>query len=451
MIYFKLWFQLAVHKPWSFRRGAVTKGCILSEGIADEFTDARREHVAETHGSDGGRQVLAGVRVLDIATFVAAPFCGTILGDFGAEVIKIEQPGQGDSLRKFGSDTECGDTLVWLSEARNKKSVTLNLKSPEGAGIFRQLVAEADIVLENFRPGTLEKWGIGFEALKEINPKLIMLRVSAYGQTGPMRSQPGFARIAHGFAGLSHLAGEADGPPVVPGSTSLADYISGMWGAIGVLLALRDVAASGVGQCIDIGLYESVFRLLDELAPAYAKFGTVRDRMGADTVNVAPHSHYRTADGEWVAIACTNERMFQRLAAVMGQPELATSAKFSTSAARVGNRAETNQIVADWVGGLPLDEVVALCKAGGVPCGPIYSIKDIFANEQYRARENLLEVVDPRIGPLTIPNAMPRLSETPARFKHTGRALGVDTFEVLSGLLGIDDEAIAQLRRNGVV
>ena len=422
----------------------------MSEGTAGELVHATEE-VTDARNSSSERQVLAGVRVLDIATFVAAPFCGTILSDFGAEVIKIEQPGEGDSLRRFGSDTECGDTLVWLSEARNKKSVTLNLKSPVGAELFRRLVVDADIVLENFRPGTLEKWGIGFETLKAINPKLIMLRVSAYGQTGPMRDQPGFARIAHGFAGLSYLAGEADGPPVVPGSTSLADYISGMWGAIGVLLALRDVGANGQGQCIDIGLYESVFRLLDELAPAYAKFGTVRDRMGADTVNVAPHSHYRTADGQWAAIACTNERMFQRLAAVMGRPELATSAEFSTSAARVDNRAETNRIVADWVGGLPLNEVVALCKLGGVPCGPIYSIEDIFADEQYRARENLLEVVDPRIGPLTIPNAMPRLSETPARFRHTGRALGADTSEVLGELLGIDDEAIAQLRRDGVV
>ena len=410
-----------------------------------------KDAAGEQHSGYSSGQVLSGIRVLDIGTFVAAPFCGTILGDFGAEVIKIEQPGDGDSLRKFGSDTECGDTLVWLSEARNKKSITLNLKSAEGAGIFRQLVAEADVVLENFRPGILEKWGIGFEVLRAINPKLILLRVSAYGQTGPMKNDPGFARIAHAFGGLSYLAGEPDGPPVVPGSTSLADYISGMWGAIGVLLALREVAASGLGQCIDIGLYESVFRLLDELAPAYAKFGTVRTRMGADTVNVAPHSHYRTADDAWVAIACTNDRMFQRLATVMGQPELATSADFATSEARVSRRSAVNQLVADWVAGLPAGEVVARCKVGSVPCGPIYSIEDIFANEQYRARENLLQVVDPRIGPITIPNAMPRLSGTPAMFKHTGPALGADTSQVLGDLLGIADEALARLRVDGVV
>jgi len=391
------------------------------------------------------------VRVLDIATFLAAPFCGTILGDFGAEVIKIEKPGVGDSLRKFGSITECGDTLVWLSEARNKKSVTLNLKSPAGADIFRRLVAKSDVVLENFRPGTLESWGIGFDALRAINPKLIMLRVSAYGQNGPMKNEPGFARIAHAFGGLSFLAGEADGPPVVPGSTSLADYISGMWGAIGVLLALREVAAGGAGQCIDIGLYESVFRLLDELAPAYAKYRTVRTRMGADTVNVAPHSHYQTADGKWVAIACTNERMFQRLATVMARPDLIDNADFCTSEARVRNREAVNKMVADWVASLIFSDVLSRCRDGGVPCGPIYSVEDMFGDAQYRARSNLLEVLDPRIGPVTIPNSLPLMSGTPAEFQHTGRALGADTEEVLQQLLDIDHGTIAQLRKDGVV
>lgn len=398
-----------------------------------------------------GKGVLGGVRVLDIATFVAAPFCGTILADFGAEVIKIEQPGPGDSLRKFGSITECGDTLVWLSEARNKKSVTLNLRSSEGAAMFRRLVAQSDVVLENFRPGTLEKWGLGFKTLIDINPRLIMLRVSAYGQTGPMKNEPGFARIAHAFGGLSFLAGNADGPPVVPGSTSLADYISGMWGAIGVLLALRHADATGCGQCIDIGLYESVFRLLDELAPAYAKFGTVRERMGADTVNVAPHSHYQTLDGRWVAIACTNDRMFGRLAETIGQPELAGMPDFATSLARSENRERINAIVSAWTMSLPLEALLDICRRGQVPCGPVYSIEDIFADPQYKARSNLMTVVDPRVGELTIPAAMPSLSETPARFRHTGRSLGADTADVLRELLGIDRPGIDRLRHNGVV
>jgi crotonobetainyl-CoA:carnitine CoA-transferase CaiB-like acyl-CoA transferase len=394
---------------------------------------------------------LAGVRVLDIATFLAAPFAGTVLADFGAEVIKVEQPGTGDPLRRFGTPTDAGDTLVWLSEARNKKSITLDLRKPEGAEILRRLVRESDVVLENFRPGTLESWGLGYEALRDINPGLVMLRISAYGQTGPMRDKTGFARIAHAFAGLTALSGEKDGPPVVPGSTSLADYISGIWGALGVLLALRVKERTGRGQFIDIALYESVFRLLDEMAPAYAKTGFVRERMGADTVNVAPHSHYRTATGQWVAIACTSDKMFERLAQVMGEPQLAALPEFATSRARVERREEVNGLVARWVGSLPLQEVLARCETGEVPCGPVYTIADIFRDAQYQARENLLRVVDERAGPLVLPAAVPRLSETPAEFRHAGRALGADTAEVLGRLLGLDADALRELAKAGVI
>ena len=394
---------------------------------------------------------LEGVRVLDIATFLAAPFAGTVLGDFGAEVIKVEQPKVGDPLRRFGTPTEAGDSLVWLSEARNKKSVTLDLRTPRGVEILRGLVGQSDVVLENFRPGTLERWGLGYEALREVNPGLVMLRISAYGQTGPLRDKPGFARIAHAFAGLTALAGEKDGPPVVPGSTSLADYISGIWGALGVVLALRVKERTGRGQFIDIALYESVFRLLDELVPAYAKTGFVRERMGADTVNVAPHSHYRTASGQWVAIACTSDKMFERLAQAMGEPQLAGKPEFATSQARVARRDEVNGMVARWVASLPMAEVLSRCEAGEVPCGPIYDIADIFGDAQYRARENLLEVVDPRAGPLVLPAAVPRLSETPAELRHAGPALGVDTAEVLGGLLGLDADTLADLTKAGVI
>jgi crotonobetainyl-CoA:carnitine CoA-transferase CaiB-like acyl-CoA transferase len=392
---------------------------------------------------------MAGVRVLDIATFVAAPFCGTILADFGAEVIKIEQPDGGDTLRKFGTLTECGDSLVWLSEARNKQSVTLDLRQPEGAELFRQLVAQSDVVLENFRPGTLEKWGLGFEALCEINPKLVMLRVSAYGQTGPKKGEPGFARIAHAFGGLSFLAGEAAGPPVVPGSTSLADYISGMWGAIGVLLALRSVQAGGAGQFVDIGLYESVFRLLDEIAPAYAKFGYVRERMGADTVSVVPHSHYQTGDGLWVAIACSNDRMFRRLADTMGQPALAV--EYPTSPERVKARARINALVALWVAGHNREQLLEICQQGQVPCGPVNSIAEIFEDPQFAERQNMIKVNDPRVGELVLPNAMPRLSRTPATFNNTGPALGLSTDEVFGRLLGLSPADLASLRHKHVL
>lgn len=386
--------------------------------------------------------VLAGIRVLDVATFVAAPFCGTILGDFGAEVIKIEQPVVGDPLRRFGTPTECGDSLVWLSESRNKKTVTLDLRTPEGAEAFRRLAAQSDVVVENFRPGTLERWGVGFEDLRALNPGLVMLRISAYGQTGPMKDQPGFARIAHAFSGLSGLAGMPDGPPVVPGSTSMADYCSGMWGAIGVLLALRVRDATGRGQFIDLGLYESVFRLLDEIAPAYARHGTVRERMGADTVNVVPHSHYETRTGRWIAIACTSDKMWTRIAAAMGRPELGTAPDYATSQARVQRRSEVNGMVADWVRTMTAEEAMAACQVGGVPCGPINSIADIFADPQFRARENMVEVQDPRIGPIVLPTAVPKLSETPAQLRFTGRSLGADNDEILGGLLGLSADQI---------
>ncbi|TAI65598.1 CoA transferase [Bradyrhizobium sp. Leo170] len=393
---------------------------------------------------------LAGVRVLDIATFVAAPFCGTVLSDFGADVIKIEQPGAGDPLRKFGTPSECGDTYVWLSEARNKRSVTLDLRSERGATLFRELVRQSDVVLENFRPGTLEKWGLGFDALSEINPKLVMLRISAYGQDGPNRDKPGFARIAHGFSGLAYLAGEAGRQPVMPGSTSLADYISGLWGALGVLIALRHAAASGRGQIVDIGLYESVFRLLDEIAPVFAKTGFVRERLGADTVNVVPHSHYRTSDGKWVALACSSDKMFERLAAAMRRPELATDPSYATMAGRLARREDVNQLVAAWIGGMPLEEALAECEHYEVPCGPIYSISEIFQDPQYRARGNITEVPS-RAGPIAVPSAIPMMSRTPPQFKHAGVALGAHTDEVLTSLAGASAAMLAALRDEGVI
>lgn len=394
---------------------------------------------------------LEGVRVLDIATFVAAPFAATVMADFGADVIKIEQPGQGDPLRQFGTPLEGADTLVWLSEARNKRYITLDLRTPEGADIFLRLVAQADVVMENFRPGTLEKWGLGYARLAAVNPRIVLLRISAYGQTGPFREKPGFARVAHGFGGLAHLAGMADGPPVVPGSTSLADYISGLWGVIGVQMALRVAERSGQGQEVDIGLYESVFRLLDELAPAYARFGEVRGRMGADVPHVVPHGHWQTQDGQWVALACSSDKIFERLARLMGRPDLVAEDRYRSGAQRLAGRAEVNALVADWVGGLPLDELLRRCDAAGVPCGHIMAIDDIFGHPQYQARGNLQTVQDARAGEVVVPAAMPRLSATPARFRHLGGALGADTAQVLGQLLGLDQQQLAALQARAVI
>ncbi len=394
---------------------------------------------------------LEGVRVLDIATFVAAPFAAPVIADIGADVIKIEQPGQGDPLRQFGTPLEGADTLVWLSEARNKRYITLDLRTPEGADIFLRLVAQADVVMENFRPGTLEKWGLGYARLAAVNPRIVLLRISAYGQTGPFREKPGFARVAHGFGGLAHLAGMADGPPVVPGSTSLADYISGLWGVIGVQMALRVAERSGQGQEVDIGLYESVFRLLDELAPAYARFGEVRGRMGADVPHVVPHGHWQTQDGQWVALACSSDKIFERLARLMGRPDLVAEDRYRSGAQRLAGRAEVNALVADWVGGLPLDELLRRCDAAGVPCGHIMAIDDIFEHPQYQARGNLQTVQDARAGEVVVPAAMPRLSATPARFRHLGGALGADTAQVLGQLLGLDQQQLAALQARAVI
>lgn len=407
--------------------------------------------LAQEDRNKGRLPALNGLRVLDIATFVAAPFCGTILADFGAEVIKIEQPQGGDALRNFGTKTECGDSLVWMSEARNKKTATLDLRTPQGAELFRELVRTSDIVLENFRPGTLEKWGVGYEDLKKINPRLIMLRVSAYGQTGPKKNDPGFARIAHAFGGLSFLSGMPDGPPVVPGSTSLADYISGMWGAIGVLIALRARDQQGIGQYVDIGLYESVFRLLDELAPAYARNGFVRQRLGPDTVNVTPHSHYQTKSGEWVAIACTSDKMFERLAVMIGRAELANQPEFKTSAARYQRIQQINEMVGDFIGQHDVKAALRVCEEYGVPCGQLYSIEDIFNDPQYAARQNLMTVMDDRIGELVLPSAIPRLSETPAVFKTAGRALGADNEEIFGSLLSLAESELKSLKGAGVI
>jgi crotonobetainyl-CoA:carnitine CoA-transferase CaiB-like acyl-CoA transferase len=394
---------------------------------------------------------LSGVRVLDVATFIAGPFCGTIMADFGAEVLKIEHPRDGDPMRKFGTPTECGDTLAWLSEARNKRCMTLDLRAPEGAELFKKMVAESDVVIENFRPGTMEKWGLGWDVLHAVNPKMVMLRISAYGQTGPMRGKPGFARIAHGFAGLSYLAGEPGRTPVVPGSTSLADYMSGVWGAVGVMMALRQAEKTGHGQVVDIGLYESVFRLLDEIAPAFARHGTVRERMGADVPQVVPHGHWQTKDGRWIALACTSEKIFARLCEVMGRPELAAPDALGPIKNRLARRDETNALVSDWVGGLEFDELMRLTDEAGVPCGPINSIADIFADPQFEARGNLQTVQDPRVGEIVLPAGVPTLTETPPLLRHAGRAKSADTDDILREMLDISVQDLARLRAGGVI
>lgn len=395
------------------------------------------------------RRPLEGLRVLDAATFIAGPYTAAILGEFGAEVVKVEQPGVGDPMRRFGTMTEKGDTLAWLSEARNKRSVTLNLREAEGQALFRRLAGQADVVIENFRPGTMERWGLGWDTLRAVNPRLVMLRVSGYGQTGPYRDRPGFARIAHAVGGLSHLAGMPGEAPVTPGSTSLGDYMSGLYGAIGVLIALRHRDATGQGQMIDIGLYESVFRVLDELAPAYGVAGKVRDREGAGTLNACPHGHFECGDGQWLAIACTNDRMFGRLCQAMGRPDLA--ARFAVVADRLRDRMIVDGEVQAWCRTLSRAQVLEACLAEEVPAGPINSIADIFEDPHFAARDNLLRMTDAVVGEIPIPNVVPRLSETPGRVDALGPALGEATEAVYGGWLGLGAEEIAALRARGIL
>ena len=394
---------------------------------------------------------LQGLRVLDIATYVASPFCATLMAEFGAEVIKVELPDVGDPCRKLGTVDDCGDTLVWLSEARNKKSITLDLKKREGASLFKRLVSTCDVITENFQPGTLEKWGLGWKTLHKINPKMVMLRVSGYGQTGPYSSKPGFGRIGNAFGGISFLAGEPNGAPATPGSATLADYLAGIFGAFGVMAALKHADATGIGQFIDIGLYEPIFRILDEIAPAYDKHGYIRQRMGAATVNVCPHSHYPTKDGRWIAIACTNDKIFARLAKAMGSSELANKGKYSSINQRENDRENVDKIVTDWTLQHKQKELIKLCDAAEVPCGIVASIDEIFENEHYAARGNIARPKDERADKLAVPNIVPRLSETPGSIRWLGPALGQHNAEVYEEILGLTKADLELLRQKKVI
>jgi crotonobetainyl-CoA:carnitine CoA-transferase CaiB-like acyl-CoA transferase len=390
---------------------------------------------------------LDGIRVLDLATFIAAPLTAAIMAEFGAEVIKIEHPEGGDPMRRFGTATDDPDrTLAWLSEARNKHSVTLSLKTAEGVATLKELVRRSDVLAENFRPGTLERWGLGPDVLHALNPALVILRISGYGQTGPYRDRPGFARIAHAVGGLSHLAGMPDGPPVTPGSTSLADYISGYYGAIGVLMALRVAEATGKGQVIDVALFESIFRILDETAPAYDKFGIVRGREGTATRQVCPHGHFPCADGNWVAIACTSDKMWQRMAVnVLNRPDLAES--HPRTADRLAGRALIDGVVEAFTSSHPMAEVVDLCTEGDVPCGPINTIADIFADPHFKARQTIARVTDEVLGEIAVPNVLPHLSQTPGEITHLGPAIG-DWNERIKAILA-DERELRTVRSKG--
>jgi crotonobetainyl-CoA:carnitine CoA-transferase CaiB-like acyl-CoA transferase len=394
---------------------------------------------------------LEGLGVLDLATFVAAPFCCTLLAEFGADVVKVEQPGRGDDLRRLGTPAAPGLSYWWLVEARNKKSITCDLRQPEGQALIRRLAARSDVLAENFRPGTLERWHLGWDDLRAIHRGLVMVRISAFGQTGPYRERPGFGRIAAAMSGASYISGHPDRPPVSPGTPTIPDYLAGVMGALGALVALEHRRRTGEGQVVDVGLYEPMLRMLDEMVPVYAATGHVRERIGSATEYVVPHNHYQARDGAWIAIACTNDRMFERLARdAMKAPEVL--ADFATMPERLRRRAELDGRVQAWVGTRDAGEALARLEAAEVPCGRVMSVRDLFADPHVRARGNVQELPSPLGGLLAMVGVVPYLHATPGRIESPGPVTpGAHNEEVYCGRLGLTRDDLAALQARGIV
>jgi crotonobetainyl-CoA:carnitine CoA-transferase CaiB-like acyl-CoA transferase len=393
---------------------------------------------------------LAGIRVLDLGTRIAAPFAATLLADFGAEVIKVELPRSGDFMRSIGPFVD-GYSLWWAVEGRNKKSITLDLRTARGQELLKGLIAVSDVAVENFQPGTLETWGLGYETLRAINPGLILTRASVYGQTGPYRDRPGLDRNGIGFGGLLYITGYADRPPVRPG-VIVSDYLTGVFNAFAIMLALyhRD-RRHAEGQCVDLALYESIFRILEHTVATYDRLGVVRGREGNRLRNAAPLDNWETQDGQFVCIVAAGDGLFPRLAHAMGRDDLVRDARFASLAARVEHADEINAIVGDWVKGHTAAEVETLLVAAQVPVTRAHSIADIFANPHYAARADIVEVDDPTIGPVRMQAVYPRLSETPGRIQRGAPKLGEHNHEVYGSLLGLSAAEIAQLQSEGII
>ncbi len=395
------------------------------------------------------RSILDGIRILELGQLIAGPFAARTLADFGATVIKVEPPGQGDPLRKWRMLHE-GTSVWWEAQSRNKQSVCVDLRQPEGQDTVRRLAAQADVLIENFRPGTMEKWGMGWEALHALNPRLIMLRVSGYGQTGPRRDEPGFAAVGEAMAGLRYLTGEPGRPPVRAG-LSLGDTIAGLHGALGVLLALyeRD-ARGGTGQMIDAALYESVFNLTESLLPEYAVFGAVREPAGASLPGIAPSSAYPCREGAYVLIAGNGDGIFRRLMQRIGRPDLAEDPGLAHNDGRVARTAEIDAVIGGWTSSHTLDEVLAAMREADVPAGRIYSIRDIAQDAHYRARGAIATVTSARGLDVEMPAVAPLLSGTPGGIRQRAPLLGEHTDAVLQAA-GLDADTIARLRATGVI
>jgi formyl-CoA transferase len=393
---------------------------------------------------------LDDLRVVELGSLLAGPFCGQLLGDFGAEVIKVEDPGVGDPMRQWGQEKPYGISLWWPVVARNKKSVTANLRAEAGQDLVRQLIVEADVLIENFRPGTLEKWGLAPEELWKLNPRLIVTRVTGFGQTGPYSRQAGYGSIGEAMGGIRYVTGEPDRPPARVG-VSLGDSLAAMFATLGTLVALHQRNRSGKGQVVDSAIYEAVLALMESLLPEWQIAGYERERTGSTLPNVSPSNVYPTADGEMVLVAANQDTVFKRLAEVMGRPEFITDERYATHGARGAHMEELDLIIAQWTTTLTADELLGKLHAGGVPAGRIFRAKDMFADPQFAAREAIVRLTHPDLGEFAMQNVFPRLSETPGAVRHLGPTLGEHNAEIYQGLLGIDDETLTSLRSAGVI
>jgi formyl-CoA transferase len=396
---------------------------------------------------------LAGVKVLELGTLIAGPFCARMLGEFGADVIKVESPDGGDPLRQWRVLKD-GTSLWWSVQSRNKQSITLNMKHPEGRAIARRLALEADIIVENYRPGVLEKWDLGFEQLRKENPSVIMVRLSGFGQTGPMKDQPGFGAIGESMGGLRYVSGHADRPPVRVG-ISIGDSVAALHGVIGALAALRHRDATGgkgkgEGQVVDVALYESVFNLMESLVPEYDVAGVVRERTGGALPGIVPSNTYTTGDGENIVIAGNGDAIFKRLMTAIGRQDMADDPALSRNDGRVLQTAAIDGAIQAWCDGMQIDNALAILKAADVPAGKIYSVRDMMNDPQFVARQMFEQHSFADGTPVKLPAASPKLSATPASTRWLGPQLGQHTDEVLLGL-GYTKEEIAALRASGAL
>jgi len=393
---------------------------------------------------------LDDLRVVEFGQLLAGPFCGQLLGDFGAEVVKVEDPAKGDPMREWGREKPHGKSLWWPVVARNKKSVTCDLRRPEGQALVRKLIDTADVVVENFRPGTLERWGLAPETLWQTNPGLIVTRVTGYGQTGPYASRAGFGSIGEAMGGIRYVMGEPDSPPVRAG-ISLGDSLAATYACLGTLVAVHQRGRSGRGQIVDSAIYEAVLAMMESLLPEWAVAGYQRERTGATLPNVSPSNVYPTGDGDLILIAANQDTVFARLAAAMGRPSLAEDPRYATHSARGAAMAELDNLIAEWTSTRAADDLLALLHDGGVPAGRIFRAKDMFADPHFAARQAIVTVPHPDFGELPMQNAVPKLSETPGAVRSAGPALGEHNDEIYGGLLGLDGDERARLRADKII